>query len=528
VKKSKNQLRREKAKAQKQGAVIQSVSNVSERSNQVNSTSSQLQDDNFNGRGYNVDIITPKDAVASDEVIEDEPNLMDLLDDPMYSQYKAVFDKFYTPEATKKEINADLNKGDVFYSDDEDGVAGVYDQNDDESDVEGNADRLGSENLSRRKFRKLNKMKIVDLKTMAARPEVVDWYDVDAEDPLLFVHLKGYKNNVPVPAHWSAKHDYLSSKRGIEKPPFDLPDFIKATGIMDVRDNSKEDESTLRQRTRERVQPKMGRLDIDYQKLHDAFFKFQTKPRLFSYGEVYFEGKENEKNTFHFRPGEISQRLTEALNIPPGAPPPWLLNMQRFGPPPSYQGLRIPGLNAPIPAGSSWGFQPGGYGRPPLDENNVPLYGDVFGLTEQDETDDLSLAVPVQRGPWGEMISDSEEEEEEEEEEEDVDNEEGVGYVDEETAAIQEQQEDSHKDIGGSDRLWFREEDGVRAEAVDEISVIPETFELRKTQPVAQPDDLSQPKSLYTVLEQKEKAMTGFMDSYYSYDVPGKSRRPEV
>ena len=30
-------------------------------------------------------------------------------------------------------------------------------------------------------------------------------------------------------------------------------------------------------------------------------------------------------------------------------PPPWLLHMQRYGPPPSYPNLKIPGLNAPIP-----------------------------------------------------------------------------------------------------------------------------------------------------------------------------------
>jgi hypothetical protein len=40
-----------------------------------------------------------------------------------------------------------------------------------------------------------------------------------------------------------------------------------------------------------------------------------------------------------------------ALNIPPNGPPPWLINMQRYGPPPSYPGLRIPGLNAPLPPG---------------------------------------------------------------------------------------------------------------------------------------------------------------------------------
>ena len=36
---------------------------------------------------------------------------------------------------------------------------------------------------------------------------------------------------------------------------------------------------------RERVQPKMGKVDIDYQKLHDAFFKFQTKLSVFDFGE---------------------------------------------------------------------------------------------------------------------------------------------------------------------------------------------------------------------------------------------------
>ena len=30
-------------------------------------------------------------------------------------------------------------------------------------------------------------------------------------------------STVPVPVHWSAKREYLSGKRGIEKPPFQLP-----------------------------------------------------------------------------------------------------------------------------------------------------------------------------------------------------------------------------------------------------------------------------------------------------------------
>lgn len=62
-------------------------------------------------------------------------------------------------------------------------------------------------------------------------------------------------------------------------------------------------------------------------------------------------------------------------------PPPWLIAMQRYGPPPSYPNLKIPGLNAPIPDGSSFGYHAGGWGKPPVDEFGRPLYGDVFGLT---------------------------------------------------------------------------------------------------------------------------------------------------
>ncbi len=48
----------------------------------------------------------------------------------------------------------------------------------------------------------------------------------------------------------------------------------------------------------------------------------------------------------------LSPELMEALGIVSAIiPPPWLLNMQRYGPPPSYPNLKIPGLNAPIPEG---------------------------------------------------------------------------------------------------------------------------------------------------------------------------------
>lgn len=49
-------------------------------------------------------------------------------------------------------------------------------------------------------------------------------------------------------------------------------------------------------------------------------------------------------------------------------PPPWLYQMQRYGPPPSYQHVKIPGLNSPIPEGAEWGYQNQGWGKIPVDE----------------------------------------------------------------------------------------------------------------------------------------------------------------
>lgn len=67
--------------------------------------------------------------------------------------------------------------------------------------------------------------------------------------------------------------------------------------------------------------------------------------------DSYYEGKEFETKLKEKKPGDLSEELKEALSIPPLAPPPWLISQQRYGPPPSYPNLRIPGLNAPIPEG---------------------------------------------------------------------------------------------------------------------------------------------------------------------------------
>uniref|UniRef100_A0A6B2L6I0 PSP proline-rich domain-containing protein n=1 Tax=Arcella intermedia TaxID=1963864 RepID=A0A6B2L6I0_9EUKA len=236
-----------------------------------------------------------------------------------------------------------------------------------------------------KKRRKLERrLPIAVLKQLVARPDLVEIHDTCAADPFLLMHLKAYHNSVPVPRHWSQKRKYLQGKRGIEKPPFDLPFFIKKTGIMEVRNAGIEKDShkTLKQDQREKLNPSMGRMDIDYQVLHDAFFKYQTKPKMTYFGDLYYEGKEYEVEMKEKRPGILSKELKEALGMPEGAPPPWLINMQRVGPPPSYPHLKIPGLNAPIPPGADYGYHPGGWGRPPVDEHNRPLYSDAYAEEE--------------------------------------------------------------------------------------------------------------------------------------------------
>jgi len=57
------------------------------------------------------------------------------------------------------------------------------------------------------------------------------------------------------------------------------------------------------------MNPKLGKIDIDYEVLHNAFFKFQEKPTMSRHGDVYYEGKEDEVKMNSYRPGKLSEAL---------------------------------------------------------------------------------------------------------------------------------------------------------------------------------------------------------------------------
>uniref|UniRef100_A0A1Q3F5P2 Putative splicing factor 3b subunit 2 n=1 Tax=Culex tarsalis TaxID=7177 RepID=A0A1Q3F5P2_CULTA len=350
------------------------------------------------------------------EYVPEKVTIADLA--PMYRQFYRVFEIFKLEAKPKEQAKTETTESEKAAAAKKASEKDGDEDDDDAMDIE--ADE--KERISKRKMKKLTRLSVAELKQLVQRPDVVEMHDVTARDPKLLIQLKSHRNTVQVPRHWCFKRKYLQGKRGIEKPPFELPAFIKKTGIMEMRASlqEKDEAKTLKAKMRERARPKMGKIDIDYQKLHDAFFKWQTKPRMTIHGDLYYEGKEFETRLKEKKPGDLSEELRVALGMPIGPachkiPPPWLIAQQRYGPPPSYPNLRIPGLNAPIPEGCSFGYHAGGWGKPPVDENGKPLYGDVFGMSASEHDNGLG-EEEIDRTQWGELESESEESSEEEEE----------------------------------------------------------------------------------------------------------------
>ncbi|KAI7858546.1 hypothetical protein BDC45DRAFT_457485 [Circinella umbellata] len=481
------QRRRKKSKKQREQELAEYKKEFESRSSQ--------RDDSLN----DVEIEYVTQAVDADSLKNIET--LSNVDENVLQQMSEVF-KHY--QISKNDAEEDNDQKDETTGENDLDQAGTITKKDDDLDSENEDENNQSDQpLSKKKLKKLQRLDVAELKQLVKKPEAVEWWDVTAADPKLLVNLKSYRNTVPVPAHWSQKRKYLQGKRGIEKPPWELPDFIKDTGIMEMRDavKEKEDAAKLKSKTRERVAPKMGKLDIDYQKLHDAFFRFQSKPKVTMHGELYYEGKEFETKLKEKKPGHLSDELKIALNMPPLAPPPWLINMQRYGPPPSYPTLKIAGLNSPIPDGAQWGYHPGGWGRPPVDEFNRPLYGDVFGVTQQ-EVAPPEIVEPVEKNLWGELESEEEyEEEEEEEEEEESDEEKG------------EEEEETQGDV----QEGLATPSGMTSVASGLET--PDFIELRKEVRRTEEEDEGQPRQLYQVLPEVQKNITGYMGSQHGYDM---------
>jgi splicing factor 3B subunit 2 len=52
--------------------------------------------------------------------------------------------------------------------------------------------------------------------------------------------------------------------------------------------SERDGQKMVREKLRDRMNPRLGKIDIDYRVLHDAFFKYQTKSKLTGFGDVYY------------------------------------------------------------------------------------------------------------------------------------------------------------------------------------------------------------------------------------------------
>ncbi|KAF1961505.1 splicing factor 3b [Byssothecium circinans] len=483
---SKNAYRRQKKKAQR-------VETPSEAGDSARESESPAPSDHTNN---DEQAVRATDLMSLDSIADQYD-----FDNPLFEEYRSIFEKFREP--TAEEAAKEDEKPEIYYEDDD-----IPDA-DDEEDT-----RM---KLSKRQRKEMNKLSIAQLKAMVDKPELVEWTDVSSSDPRLLISIKGHKNVVPVPNHWSLKREYLSSKRGIEKPPFALPKFIQETGISEMREavQTKDAEMTMRQKQRERVQGKIGKLDIDYEKLYDAFFRRQTKPEMTRYGEVYYEGKEFETSLVHLKPGVLSDELKDALGMTSGNPPPWLINQQRHGPPPSYPNLKIPGVNAPIPPGASWGFSPGQWGKPPMDEHtHRPIWGgDPLGqgiFTEQAAS--TQEGEPVERTIWGVLRAEGESEDEESDEEEDDGEEE-------------DEDEDDERALDPSGfQTSMTSASAVPLSEFGGTETIAGDFALRKARQGVDTEEPGAPKSAYQVLPEKNIQASGFFGGEHAYDLDAARR----
>ena len=288
------------------------------------------------------------------------------------------------------------------------GSSGEHDDREEEggggSDSDAEAESTAAASLSRRQQRVVSRLTLSELKALTPTPALVELHDTNSPDPRLLVALKAAQCSVAVPPHWQAKRKYLANKKGYEKAPFALPGFLADTGIASMRgvQLSKAAEQSGKSKQRERMRPKMGAISIDYNTLHDAFFRYQTKPPLTVHGELYYEGKEFESGVQQATPLSYSPQLLEALGMPAAdSPPPWLSGMQRHGPPPAYPFLRVPGVNGPLPSGAQWGVGDGEWGKPPLDEAGRPRWGgELFGEAKHN-----SRERKVAQQHWGHVQS---------------------------------------------------------------------------------------------------------------------------
>ena len=184
---------------------------------------------------------------------------------------------------------------------------------------------------------------------------------------------------------------------------------------------------------------------------------------------------------------------------------------------------------------AQWGFHPGGWGKPPLDEYNRPLYGDVFGVLPKANDQNVSwplqtfsraltcgvcqLGEPVDKELWGELQP-----------------EEGASSMglhaqradvgaEEEEESEEESEDEEAAEAAPADGLQTPSGMATPSGLASIVSTVPggletpDFLELRKNAGRAGDGAEAGPRALYQVVPERQTAVRGLMGSERGYDV---------
>jgi splicing factor 3B subunit 2 len=162
-----------------------------------------------------------------------------------------------------------------------------------------------------------------------------------------------------------------------------------------------------------------------------------------------------------------------------------------------------------------WGYHPGGYGKPPVDEHNRPLYGgDIFGVLQPQQN--VQQGEPVEKDLWGEL-QESEESEEESDEEGDEDEE--------------DEDEDEAQENGTHSPSGLETPGGIASAVPSEIGTtenISGEFDVRKHHRGTETEESVQPRSAYQVIPERQANVQGFFGGDRTYDLSQSSGNPPL
>lgn len=245
--------------------------------------------------------------------------------DPMIDMYSRVTARFKRPREENKGVNLspDPNSNSNLCS--------QYASRIEASEEEGDSKPPMVLEPSRKQLRRISKPTLPELKNATTRPELIEWFDVDAPEPYFLVRLKTLPNVVQVPSNWQQRSEMPQFSL---KPQYELPQNITDAYTQDARKGDK--------------------LDVDYDKMHDAFFSDDTKKpelTLLPYGRVvdlklrkaYKPTSSPSSSHLSSRavgPPPPSQKLLKALGISNQDPLPWEAAARRLGPSPGYAHFR--------------------------------------------------------------------------------------------------------------------------------------------------------------------------------------------